>query len=112
MYLYIELWKAKQKWIELSQQERAEYMSKAGPYIKPIIETAGVEFFSLVNNIPDKAHKVDYSYGNVWKMPSKELISKLEAAVEQAGWHQYFEQVNAAGEVVTLEVQLDDAMSL
>ena len=112
MYLYIELWKALPAWLSLSQQEREEYMSQAGPYIKPVIDTEGVDFFSLLNDSPDKSHRADYAYGNIWKMPNKELINQLEKAVEEAGWHQYFEQINAAGAVVSLETQLDNALKL
>ncbi len=45
-------------------------------------------------------------------MPHKELINQLEEAVEQAGWHKYFEQVNASGEIITLEAMFGDVMSL
>ncbi len=51
MYLHIELWKAQSKWLALSQQERAEYLSKAGQSIQGILNEVGVEFISVLNDL-------------------------------------------------------------
>ena len=40
---------------------------------------------------------------HLYQMADKALAHKLEAAVEQSGWHRYFEQVNARGELASPE---------
>jgi len=51
----------------------------------------------------------------VWKIPDESVVNKLEEAVAEAGWHEYFEQVNSWGtlngpdEVIGDMVQLQKA---
>lgn len=110
MYLYIELWKARPKWLALSLQERTDYLLKAGHSIQSILDEVGVDFFSVLND-PDISHQIDYRYINLWKMPNRALVRQLEEAVEQAGWHRYFEQVNAGGEIVSLEAIFGEVLN-
>ena len=39
-------------------------------------------------------------------MPSKEIAQQFEGFVEEAGWHNYFEQVNARGQMMEMDVFL------
>ena len=111
MYLYIELWKAKSEWLELSQKEREEYMSQLGPAIEGLTK-AGVEVVGWGLNDAETPYRGDYRYLAVWKMPDKELVRKFEEAVEQAGWHKYFEQINVRGELHTPETIIGDMITL
>ncbi len=96
MILYVELWNARQTWLDMSEQERAAYMKEVEPAIEETT-TWGLELvgWSIVNQ--KGGHDAGYRYISVWKIPDEETVHKLEATVEQAGWHRYFEQVNAWG---------------
>ena len=95
MYTYIELWKAKQSWLDLSQEERGNYMDALGPAIQQMIEN-GVQILSWgVNESP--VNRGEYDYFGVWTFPNEESTKNFEKLVEGAGWYNYFDQVNIAG---------------
>ena len=100
MHLYVELWKAKPTWVALSAEERQRYIEGIGTKIEALLKD-GVEIvgFSLIDG--DTPHRADYLYLAVWKMPTRALTEQFEASVEEAGFHDYFEQVNARGELVS-----------
>ena len=57
----------------------------------------GRELLLLDDEAP---HRADYVYLAVWKTPTADLVKQFEASVDEAGFHDYFEQVNARGELV------------
>ena len=111
MYLYIELWKARPAWMELSQEARGEYMSQLGPAIEDLAK-AGVEIVGWGLNDAETPYRGDYSYLAVWKMPDKGLVRQFEETVEQAGWHKYFEQINVRGELLSPEAVIGSMIKL
>lgn len=111
MYIYVELWKAKPEWLELSKEAREEYMSQLGPAMEEMAK-AGIEIIGWALNDEDTPHRGDYSYIAVWKMPTKEFVLKLEENVEAAEWHKYFEQINARGVIDTPETVIGDMINL
>ena len=102
MKMYIELWKATQAWIDLSKEERGNYMSQLGPAIQQLVES-GVEIINWGAIDSNTYNKVDYDFFAVWKFPSQESAESFEKLVEGAGWYNYFRQVNAMGNPVTAE---------
>jgi len=100
MYLYVELWKPREAWIALSIQERSSYMSQLGPAIGELTK-AGVELIGWSLNDSETPYGADYRYIAVWRMPNRDAVKQFEQVVEQSGWHRYFEQVNARGELVS-----------
>ncbi len=111
MHLYVELWKARPQWLALSADERKQYFDKIGTEIQKLIE-AGVEIVGFAINDDETPHRGDYRYLAVWKMPSLEQVRMLEASVQRAGRHDYFEQVNARGELIPPPQALADMASL
>ena len=72
MYLYVEIWNAKPAWLELTQQQRGEYMAPLGPVTRELLKQ-GIEIVGWSeNNTPD-LHPAGYQFFAVWKMP--ELVS-------------------------------------
>lgn len=100
MKMYIELWKATQAWIDLSKDERGNYMNQLGPAIEQMVES-GVEILNWGSIDQSTYKKVDYDFFAVWKFPSIESAESFEKLVEGAGWYNYFEQVNAMGDPTT-----------
>lgn len=100
MITYVELWKAKQAWTDLSKSERGDYMNALGPAIQHLLEN-GVQIVSWGSNDSSTFSKADYDYFAVWTFPTIESAQEFEKMVEGAGWYNYFDQVNAMGTTST-----------
>lgn len=96
MITYIELWKAKQTWINLSKSQRGEYMGALGPAIQYLLDN-GVKIVSWGSNDALTFNKIDYDYFAVWTFPTISSAKDFEQMVEGAGWYNYFDQVNTMG---------------
>lgn len=96
MITYIELWKAKSSWNEMSKEERGNYLSALGPAIQQLLDS-GVQIISWGKNESATFSKADYDYFGVWSFPDAESAKNFEQMVEGAGWYNYFDQVNAMG---------------
>lgn len=100
MITYIELWKAKQSWIDLSKEERANYMTAIGPAIQQILES-GVQIVSWGASDNSTFSRAAYDFFAVWTFPSEDSAKSFEKMVEGAGWYNFFDQVNAMGKTTT-----------
>lgn len=99
MHLYVELWKARPAWQALAVAEREAYVAQLGPAIGQLL-AGGVELLGFALADADAPYSAGYTYIAVWRMPDVDGARALEATVEGAGWHEYFEQVNARGAIV------------
>ena len=115
MYLYIELWKAKDAWLKLSTDEGRAKMdhlisdaqSHPIPGVVPLSFRQVGDVFVLDPEstqpaiIDDSvARPTGYRYAAAWMIPTRELITAFEKRVENLGWwFDYFEQKNAWGEL-------------
>jgi hypothetical protein len=98
MYLYLELWKPRDAWRALPADERQQLVERIGPAIAGLLES-GIELVGFARNDGDTTHRADYAYLAAWRMPSQEHALALENAVTDSGFHDYFEQINARGEI-------------
>ena len=96
MFTYVELWKAKQPWLDLSKEERTNYMVALEPAIGQLLEN-GAQIVSWGYNEPGTFCRADYDFFGVWTFPDREAALAFEKMVEGAGWYHYFDQVNAMG---------------
>ncbi len=111
MYLYVELWNVTQKWMDLSIEERRDYFNNVGDGIKQLMNS-GVELTGWALNDEHTPYRSDYRYMAVWKMPSLESVEQLEKAVAESGWHDYFSQVNARGQIIPMEDAISKLINL
>lgn len=105
MHLYVELWKPRPAWFALTAVEREAYVAQLGPAIGGLLES-GIELLGFAMNDGDVPYSAEYPYLAVWRMPTVAHARQLENLVDAAGWHHYFEQVNARGEIVPPPVVL------
>ena len=54
------------------------------------------------NGRHDKADR----FLRVWRIPEKEFAGRIEAALEKAGWHAFFDRGDTHGEVMTQQVAI------
>lgn len=100
MKTYIEIWKAKEAWLKMSTEERANYMDQLGPAIQGLLES-GVKIISWGLNDKNTFIRADYDFFGVWEFPDQESVISFEKLVESAGWYDYFDQVNLCGTTTT-----------
>ncbi len=110
-HLYVELWNPKKAWLDLGTEERQTFFSRVGGEIEKLT-VAGIEVLGFAVNDEDTPYRSDHKYIAVWKMPSKEHVKMLEKSVSEAGWYEYFEQVNARGELIPPPTALEDMVKL
>lgn len=129
MYLYIELWKAKQAWLDLTDDQRGQKLTQLLTLAQqhPITGVIPFSFHQNADNggswlfdgvverpvIVDTsvARPTGFHYAAAWMVPTRELITAFEDRVEGLGWWwNYFEQENAWGKM-DREVTVGDMVS-
>jgi len=111
MQLYVELWNAKQPWLDLSPEERQTYFDMVGEEIGKLTD-AGIDLVGFAINGENTSNRSNHRYLAVWKMPTTDHVKMLEDSVSQAGWYKYFDQVNAGGELIPPPAALDDMINM
>jgi hypothetical protein len=115
MYLYVELWKAKDAWLRLSTAERKARIEQIGreaqanplPGVVPFSFRQTGNVIALDGSITQPvvvddaaARPTGFRYVAAWMIPTRELIVEFEKRVEKLGWwFDCFEQKNAWGEM-------------
>lgn len=111
MYLYVEQWNVSKKWMDLSKEERRDYMNQVKSAITEM-SSGGLENLGWAMNDEHTPYRSDYRYMAVWKLPNLEAVEQLEKGIDQAGWHDYFSQVNSRGKLMPLNEALDFLVNL
>ncbi|HTE01876.1 MAG TPA: DUF6616 family protein [Mucilaginibacter sp.] len=96
MKYYIEAWTPRQTWLDMSPEQRGAYMAQLGPAIQQLSEQ-GTEIISWGVNDDDTHNRLGFDFFAIWKFPNEELAKTFEGLVVDAGWYNYFEQVNIKG---------------
>ena len=102
MYLYLELWKPRQRWLDLDAEGRKAFVDGIGPAIGTLAD-AGVELIGFAFNDDEIDQRADYTYIAAWQMPDQDRALQLEKTVTDYGFHDYFEQINARGAITAPE---------
>ncbi|MCV2491829.1 hypothetical protein OF117_20995 [Geodermatophilus sp. YIM 151500] len=101
MRIYIEQWRPRPAWLELDAEQRAAFVQRVGPDLQEVVEK-GAELVALGPADPGTARSGAPQYFAVWRFPSLDLVQVFERRIEDAGWYEYFDQVNLGGEIVDL----------
>jgi hypothetical protein len=126
MYLYIELWKAKDAWVKLTREERQAKIDQLLQEAKQHPITGVIPFsfrkvgdVFLFDGVTEQAVLIDdavvrptgFRYAAAWMVPTLELIKQFEQRVENLGWwFDYFDQENAWG-VMDVRATLGDMVN-
>ena len=102
MYLFLELWSAKDSWLSLSELERSEFFQRITDGVKDVLEPDCKTIGFALNDI-DTDKRLDYEYLALWQMPNKETAEKFEERLRELDWYQYFHQQHMRGKDLTVE---------
>lgn len=113
MHTFIELWKPRPAWLALGADERQAYLDKVGPAIGQLL-AAGVEIvgWGRIDDEPDGHTGTGHRWVAVWRMPSENEVALLRNLVAEAGWYDFFEQVNVVSELGDPEAALRDHVTV
>ncbi|WP_337867755.1 DUF6616 family protein [Meiothermus sp.] len=111
MYILVEQWTPKAKWLQASSEERSSFMQGVGQAIVELSQQ-GVKVISWNLNDLDTSHRAEATYFAVWSFPNLEVARNFEDAVEASGWYEYFEQTNLRGLAQSPEEVIDQHIAL
>jgi hypothetical protein len=111
MKIFIEFWKAKDEWHQLSTDERKAYAAQMGPVMQDLV-SKGVSLDAWGMNADTSPHRADYDFYAITKLPTQDLLDSFQAIVEGAGWYNYFEQINMSGDDLGVEAVIGKMIEL
>ena len=94
--VFIELCRAKETWRLLPTPAREQFLSEVEPLMDRLRQ-GGVEIVSWGPNINVTPERADYDFFGIFKFPDEASALRYERTFQQAGWYEYFEQVNVMG---------------
>lgn len=103
-YILTEVWNARPSWLDLSAEARIEFFeTKIGPLLGSLVGE-GAEILACAVNDNTGSERMDYQFMAVWRLPDKAFSDRLESAARDAGFLEYFEQVNFSGSSIPPDV--------
>ena len=102
MKIFIEFWKAKNSWFQLSTEERITYTTNMIPVMQDLA-SKGVITEAWGENSDKSSYKADYDFYAITKFPNQELLDYFNEVLENANWYNYFEQINVSGDNLGVE---------
>ena len=110
MRIYVEQWRPGPAWRELDAEQRTTFVTAVGPDLQEVLDR-GAELVALGPADPGTAYSGKPQYFAVWRFPDLDLVQLFERRIEGAGWYEYFEQTNLGGEIVDLDVLLEQLVA-
>lgn len=96
MKYYVETFTPKPAWVELSKEERADYMNRIALSSKHLVDQGG-EMVVMSENDNDTVQGLKHQFFVIWKFPTDNLAKAFETLGLEDGWYNYFDQFNIKG---------------
>jgi hypothetical protein len=97
MILFIEFWKAKDAWHQLTTAQRLAYAAQIGPVLEEL-KAKGVIIQGWGVNSDTTEQRADFDFYAVTKFPTQDLLKSFQTLLDNAKWYTYFDQMNMSGE--------------
>lgn len=111
-YILTEIWNARPSWLELTNAERKTFFdTKINPLLMGMLGK-GAEILGCAVNDNTGKEKINYQFMAIWKLPNKEFSDQLEQAAKDAGFLDYFEQVNFSGNLIPPPILNENMINL
>ena len=110
MYLYLELWSAREAWLALSRPEREAFFDRVTGAVTDLLES-GSEALAFALNDADTDRRAGYEYLALWRMPDRATAVEFERRLNELGWYDLFDQQNMRGPEITTGVGLDHMLT-
>ncbi|MFJ4973609.1 DUF6616 family protein [Streptomyces sp. NPDC088755] len=97
MHTFVELFRAKDEWLDLPVAERETFLSDVASRMA-VLDELGAEVIGWGSSEPID-RDAGYPFFAVWRMPSTAVAERFAQELEAAGWYAYFQQINTTGEL-------------
>jgi hypothetical protein len=111
MHYYIEQWRPRPKWLSLTPEDRGKFLFDLSPTIQGLID-GGIELLGYMISDTQARPGNGFSFLRIWKVQEKESMQRIEEALGEAGWHEFFERGNLHGEILTPQVAIPHLVGL
>lgn len=100
MLIFIELWNTNEKWAALTPDEQNELVTNLVQSLEDIDGPGGIEMIGWGSQTKEVDQQLPYQLFAIWRIPTHGDLLKVQTALELAGWYDYVNQVNVAGELL------------
>lgn len=97
MHVLIAAWTPKPAWLALTEAERADYAATAKAGVAAL-EEQGIRALGW-GWLDEASRGIDRAAFAVWDCGSEAGLAVFRAAVVDAGWDEYFDQIDFGGEL-------------
>lgn len=106
-----ELYSPKSAWLALDADQRTDFFAAIGEGMKALA-SLGVEALALGAVEAGKIHAAPHAFFALWRFPDEAALDALLGGIAAAGWHDYFDTINAGGEDVGFAGHLEQLAAL
>jgi len=111
MLYYVEQWRPRPKWLSLTPEDRGKLLFDLSPTIQGLID-AGSELVGYIISDAKARRGNGFFFLRIWKLQQKESMQRIEEALGEAGWHEFFEPGGLHGEILTPQVAIPHLVGL
>ena len=72
----------------------------------------GVSIDAWGMNTDSTSYKANFDFYAITKLPTQELLGSFQTIIEDAGWYNYFEQINMSGDNIGVEAVIGKMIEL
>lgn len=99
--IFIELYNYRDRWFEADAAERRGFADMVAGEVEKIA-AAGAEVIAFGLNDTGTDRRAGYDFFCVYTLPDAGFARTLEAGIAASGWHDYFEQVQVSGTMLSV----------
>lgn len=110
MHMLIEIWSAKPAWYALPVAARQAFVDSVLKDVAPLMQ-AGLRVCGSGFACNDLPNSLPCQYFAVWEAPDAALVATFARTIRDAGWFDYFDQLNIGGAFAVLDDVLSHQIS-
>jgi hypothetical protein len=100
MLIFIELWNPNEKFNQLTPEQQQKLVGQLVKSLEDLDGPGGIEMIGWGTQLGKVDHQLPYQLFALWRVPDEKQLARVQQALQQAGWYEYVNQVNVAGELL------------
>ncbi|KMO44056.1 hypothetical protein VQ03_05240 [Methylobacterium tarhaniae] len=97
-HMLVELYEPKPAWLSLDAGAREAFFAKVGDGMAALT-ALGIEPVGFGDADPAVPHGTGRRFFAVWRLPDRHALGALVEGIAASGWQDFFDTINAAGQV-------------
>lgn len=95
-HLFVEMYNYTEAWRRENPRARRDYIARVLAIIAQLPER-GIEVVGFAFNEPETDNRAPYDFFCVYRVTDQATQRVFEKAISEAGWYEFFDQVNLSG---------------